>query len=104
MKRLVVALCGAAALGVTAFAGAANATPLKMANPLNGSSASTITEEVRWRRACRPVWRGPVQVMKCRNVWVGPPRRGPGFYGPPPPRYGAYGPRPPRPYYGPRYY
>lgn len=102
MKRLVVAMCGAAALGLTAFAGAANAAPLKVANPLKGSEAANITEEVRWRRVCRPVWRGPYQVVRCNNVWVGPPRRGPGFYGPPPPRYGAYGP--PRPYYGPRYY
>lgn len=103
MKRLVISMCGAAALGLTALAGAANAAPLKVANPLAGSEAGTITEDVAWRRVCRPVWRGPYQVVRCNNVWVGPPRRGPGFYGPPPPRYGYYG-GPPRPYYGPRYY
>lgn len=96
MKRLVFAFCGAAALGLAAMASGANATPLKPVNPVGGT-VSNITEEVRWRRVCRPVWRGPVQVMNCRNVWVGPPRGYNNYgYGPGPrpgPRYG-WGPGP----------
>lgn len=102
MKRLVLAFCGAAALGLTTFASGAGATPLKPANPIPAGSISGITEDIRWRRVCRPVWRGPVRVVNCRNVWVGPPRGGYGYqYGPRPgPRYGWGG----GPVYGPRYY
>lgn len=114
MKRLVVAACGAAALGLTTFASGAGAAPLNPMNPAPAGTVSGMTEDVRWRQVCRPVWRGPVRVVNCRNVWVGGPPRGPGYQaapwrggpgprygGPPPgPRYGWGGGPPP----GPRYY
>ncbi len=75
MKRLVLAACGAAALGLTTFASGAGAAPLSPVNPAPASSASGMIEDVRWRQVCRPVWRGPVRVVNCRNVWVGGPPR-----------------------------
>lgn len=106
MKRLVVAMCGAAALGVASLATQASAAPLSPMNPLTGTQVSTEAQEVAWRRVCRPVQRGPVIVNRCQTVWVGPPRGGRGWYGHGPrpgPRYGYNGP--PRGYWGgPRYY
>lgn len=106
MKRLVVACCGAAALGIVSLAGQAQAMPLTpsapAAQPLGLAQGTMTAEQVAWRRVCRPVrtwWNGrPVFVERCNRVWVGP-RPGWYGYGPRPgPRYGNYGP-PPRPYY-----
>ncbi len=96
MKRLVVAMCGAAALGIASFATQASAAPLTLVNPLQGSDVSSQAENVAWRRVCNPQRRWinghRVVVNRCSNVWVGGGRPGG-------PRYG-YGPGP-RPGYGP---
>ncbi|QTL02384.1 hypothetical protein J5J86_16490 [Aquabacter sp. L1I39] len=109
MKRLVVACCGAAALGIVSLAGQAQAMPLTpatpaapAAQPLGMARGGVSAEQVAWRRVCRPVrtwWNGrPVVVQRCNRVWVGPPR---GYgYGPrPAPRYGNYYAPPPRRFY-----
>lgn len=102
MKRLVIAFCGAAALGLVSLASGANATPLTPAKPLGLAESGVQAESVAWRRVCRPVTRWAygrrIVTTRCTNVWVGPPRGR--YYGP-----GRPGPGPgPGPYYGPRPY
>lgn len=112
MKRLVVACCGAAALGIVSLAGQAQAMPLNPASavlpaaqPLGTAQGSATAEQVAWRRVCRPVqswWNGrPVVVQRCNRVWVGPRPGWSGYgYGPRPgPRYGNYYGPPPGRYY-----
>jgi len=97
MKRLTIAFCGAAALGLASFAMPAAAMPLTAPVPLGLAQGAPMADSVAWRRVCRPVtrWRNGRRyvVRGCERVWVGP-RRG-GYYGPGPGRPGGPG-GPPR--------
>ncbi|TDT99209.1 MULTISPECIES: hypothetical protein [Azorhizobium] len=105
MKRILLGVCGAALLGLTAFSSGANAMPLTNAAPLGlaqGESAAPV-ENVGWRTVCRSVPRWyygrPTYVERCRQVWVdrgwGGGGWGGGGYGPRPGFYGAPPPPPP---------
>ncbi|MCK8787794.1 hypothetical protein M0638_25900 [Roseomonas sp. NAR14] len=84
----------AAAIGLAAglAGGAALASPpnAAMLLPLPAAAGDPGIEAVRWVNRCRTTyvetWRHGRRVMvprqTCRQVWIGPPHRGPG--GPPP--------------------